>query len=111
MIPLSELNRYQVESFNYQMSEPEGMGAFDECQLNDRTEDVSDDNCTTRKIDLSKIDNMEFDDVDTKDYPDFCDAFILSADMDGKAMSEMELEDLNENYRGFIYEKLIDKLF
>jgi hypothetical protein len=45
------------------------------------------------------------------DYPDFCDAFVVSADMNGWPMNSEELEDLNENYREFIYEKLIDKLF
>ena len=27
------------------------------------------------KIDFSKITNVEVDGIDTKDYPDFCDAF------------------------------------
>jgi hypothetical protein len=62
------------------------------------------------KLDLSKIDNIQFEDVDYNDYPDFCDAFISSADMNGVEMTEEELEELNEN-RGFVYEKLIDNLF
>ena len=29
------------------------------------------------------IDNIEVDGIDTNDYPDFTDAFIVSADYDG----------------------------
>jgi hypothetical protein len=64
-----------------------------------------------REINIKKIDNIEFEDVDMDDYPDFCDAFVVSADMNGWPMNSEELDDLNENYREFIYEKLIDKLF
>jgi hypothetical protein len=64
-----------------------------------------------REIDTDKIDNIEFDGVDFEDYPDFCDAFVCSADMNGYAMSEAELNDLNENYQEFVYDKLIDSLF
>ena len=40
------------------------------------------------------IDNIEVDGIDTNDYPDFCDAFIVSADYDGEAMSDAQLEKL-----------------
>ena len=63
-----------------------------------------------RRLQLDKIDNIEFDQVDMNDYPDFSDAFILFADMNGIPMCEEELDELNEN-RGFVYMKLIDKLF
>ena len=33
----------QIESFYQNFSEPEGYGAFDEDQLNERTEDVTDE--------------------------------------------------------------------
>lgn len=89
----------------HEMQEPAGCGAFAEDQLNERSEDIGD-----RKIDLSKIDNIEFDDVDFNDAPDYCDAYISSADMDGIQMSDTELDDLNANHKGFVYEMLIDKL-
>lgn len=73
--------------------------------------DSSDVDTSDRKINLSKIDNIKFEDVDMKDYPDFCDAYISSADMNGHAMSEGELNDLNDNYRDFVYEKLILNLY
>jgi hypothetical protein len=60
-------------------------------------------------MDLSKVDNIVFEDIDHSDYPDFCDAFIASADIDGRPMTEDELEELNEN-RDFVHEKLMDFL-
>jgi hypothetical protein len=85
----------------HEIPEPSGLGAFDN----------QDEIDFPRKIDLSKIDNIEFDDVEMDDYPDFANAYILSADMDGIPMTDEELENLNENYSGFVYEKLFDKLF
>jgi hypothetical protein len=61
-------------------------------------------------MDTSKISNIVFDDVDYSDYPDFCDAFISSAEIDGRPLTESELETLNED-SSFIHEKLIDNLF
>ena len=49
------------------------------------------------KMDYKKIDNIEIDGIDTKDYPDFCDAYISSADYDGKPMTDEQLDELNED--------------
>jgi hypothetical protein len=38
-------------------------------------------------MDYKLIDNIEVDGIDFKDCPDFCDAFIASADYDGKPMT------------------------
>lgn len=81
--------------------DPTGYGAFDEDQMNQRTE----------TIELTLIDNIEFDDVDMNDYPDLTDAYISYAEYNGVEMDEDELADLNENHRDFVYEKLIEKLF
>lgn len=61
-------------------------------------------------MDLSKISNIKFEDVDYSDYPDFCDCHISYAEIDGVPLTEAELEDLNDE-RDFIHEKLIDNLF
>lgn len=81
---------------------PEGYGVFD-------WEQDTEEN--PRRINLEKIDNIEFSGIDTKDAPDFCDAFIESADMNGIEMSEEELDDLNENHPEFVHEKLIEFLY
>lgn len=62
------------------------------------------------KFDYSKIDNVSVAGIDTKDYPDFCDAFIESADYDGREMTDEELDALNDD-RDFVYEKVMNKLY
>jgi hypothetical protein len=57
------------------------------------------------KLDYSKIDNIKVDGIDYSDYPDFCDAYIASADYDGRAMTDEELDLLNEDY-DFVYSAL-----
>jgi len=48
-------------------------------------------------MDYKKIDNIEVDGIDTKDYPDFCDAYISSADYDGVPMTDKQLDEINED--------------
>tara|TARA_R110002153_G_scaffold7929_5_gene35007 strand:+ start:3708 stop:3947 length:240 start_codon:yes stop_codon:yes gene_type:complete len=48
-------------------------------------------------MDYKLIDNIEVDGIDTKDYPDFCDAYIVSADYDGKPMTDEQLDIINED--------------
>ncbi len=61
-------------------------------------------------MDYKKIDNIEVDGIDTKDYPDFCDAFIESADYDGEPMTNSQLDELNED-SDFVYECVQNYLF
>ena len=57
---------------------------------------------------------VEIENIDTKDYPDFCDAFISSAEIDDKItgerreLSEQELEDLDPAY---VQEYIWDYIF
>ena len=46
----------------------------------------------------------------TIDYPDFVDAYISSADYDGKPMTEEQLDNINED-RVFVYECLTKQLY
>lgn len=63
-------------------------------------------------IDTSKLQNIELDGINTRDYPDFCDAFIIYAEYDnGVELTEVELDELNDNYGEFIYESVINHLF
>ena len=55
-------------------------------------------------IDFSKITNVEIEDIHSFDYPDFCDAFIASADYDNKPMSDDMIDYINDNDNGFINE-------
>ena len=63
------------------------------------------------KLDLSKISNIEVENVNHHDYPDYCDAFISNADYKGKPMTEKQLDDLNNNYGEFVYESVIQNLY
>ena len=56
-----------------------------------------------------KIDNIELE-YDRTDYPDFCDAHILSCDIDGIPATDEQLDDLNED-RDFIYGLVLERLF
>jgi hypothetical protein len=56
------------------------------------------------------IDNIEIDGIDTKDYPDFCDAYIVSADYDGMPMTEEQLDEINDDGQ-FQYECIMNYLY
>ena len=61
-------------------------------------------------LDYSKIDNVSVDGIDTKDYPDFCDAYIESADYDGDPMTEEQLEEIN-NDGEYVLQAVYNHLF
>ena len=49
------------------------------------------------KMDYKKIDNIEIDGIEPKDYPDFSNAYIVSADYDGVPMTDEQLDEINED--------------
>ena len=57
-------------------------------------------------MDLTKIDNIKFEGVDNNDYPDFCDAYICSAEYNNVPMTDGEIDELN-NDKQFVHDKLI----
>ena len=58
-----------------------------------------------------KIVDIEIDGVDTKDYPDFCDAFIASASYEnGVELNKKELAELNDN-GAFVHEQVMTHLY
>ena len=56
-------------------------------------------------MDYKKITNVVLDGIDFEDYPDFCDAYIVSADYDGEPMSDDQIDKLNED-SDFVYTKV-----
>ena len=62
------------------------------------------------KIDLSQVEDIEIDGINPRDYPDFCDAFILEASYKGREMTDEELEALNED-SDFVYDKVMESLY
>ena len=69
-------------------------------------------NNTLEKITLNYklITDIEFDGIDYNDYPDFCDAYIVRAQYNGKEMTEDQIEVLNED-KDFVYEELMEYLY
>ena len=61
-------------------------------------------------MDYKKITNITFDGIDHGDHPDYCDAYIVSADYDGEPMTSEMLEELNED-SSFVYDKLMEFLY
>ena len=63
------------------------------------------------KIDIKQVTDIELEDVDPYDHPDYCDAYISEATYKGREMTEKELEELNESHGEFVYEKLMEYLY
>ena len=53
------------------------------------------------------LDNVVFENIDFNDHPNYSDAYIFSADYDGKPMGEIELDSLPSNW---VYELLMKHL-
>ena len=56
--------------------------------------------------------DVEVEDIETSDYPDFCDAWISSARWEdtGEPLSDPELEELNDN-KDLVYEAIMKVLY
>jgi len=63
-------------------------------------------------IDPTKVTDIEVDGIDWSDAPDFCDAYISHAvwEISGEALTEKELEKLNEN-GSFVYEQVEKEIY
>ena len=59
---------------------------------------------------LDMITNLEVEQVDWADYPDFTDAWITGADLNGVPMTEEQLEELNQDDT-MRYDLIIKNLF
>lgn len=61
-------------------------------------DDIDEAGGTPINIDVSKLGDVEVDGVDSSDYPDFVDAYITSATIDGRELSDQELDWLNDQH-------------
>jgi len=58
-----------------------------------------------------KFASLEISDVDSTDYPDFCDAYISYAEYEnGIELTEDELEQLGDEYPEIVNELAFDSL-
>ena len=55
--------------------------------------------------------SLEIDGINTKDYPDFADAYLSAADWKdtGEPLTDEELEELQQNYGDWFYEKVYNQ--
>lgn len=58
----------------------------------------------------AKIESVEVEGIDPSDYPDFCDAYISYAEIDGREATEEELDELNDDSH-FVYELVWKTIF
>lgn len=58
----------------------------------------------------AEIKHVEVEGIDPSDYPDFCDAYIGYAEINGRQATDEELEELSED-RDFVYEMTFNQLF
>jgi hypothetical protein len=67
------------------------------------------------KLDLSKVCDVEVDGIDTRDYPDFCNAYISEAwyqDTNGvRELTEEELNYINDECGDFVYKHVERHLY
>lgn len=63
------------------------------------------------KIDFKLISDVELDGIDTNDYPDFVDAYIVNAYYKGKPMSEKMIDEINDLHFDFVSECVYNELF
>jgi len=59
---------------------------------------------------INLFSEVEFEGIDYKDAPEFCDAYIAYALYDGKEMTEEEIEELNDN-KDTVFDLLEDYLY
>lgn len=62
------------------------------------------------ELDYELITNVSLGGMDYRDAPDFCDAYIESADYCNKEMTDDQLETLNAD-RDYVYERIIDFIY
>jgi hypothetical protein len=60
-------------------------------------------------LDYSGISHVYCEDIDHRDAPDYCDAYISEATYFGRPMTELELEILNED-SDFVYDSVIEQI-
>jgi hypothetical protein len=61
-------------------------------------------------IDHSRISDVEVGGIDFSDYPDFCDAYIDSAKVDGREATDEEMDEINDD-RDFVYEQVLNTIY
>lgn len=62
------------------------------------------------RLSTKNVDNIEWDGIDHRDHPDYCDAYIIAADYNGRPMTEDELDHIMED-TDWKYDALMSHLY
>ena len=58
----------------------------------------------------AEIKDIVIDGLDTRDYPDFCDAFICDATVEGRKATDEELDQMNDDGE-FRYDQVMESVY
>jgi|GEM_PF-2923851 len=67
-------------------------------------------NCSERGAYTAQISNIDIDGIDLRDAPDFVDAYIMDARVDGRQATDEELDQMNDDAM-FRYESIEASLY
>ena len=67
-------------------------------------------NCSERGAYTAQIYNIDIDGIDLRDAPDFVDAYIMDARVDGRQATDEELDQMNDDAM-FRYESIEASLY
>jgi hypothetical protein len=60
-------------------------------------------------MNYEKIDNIIVENIGGKDHPDYADSYILSADYNGKPMTQEQLDEINDD-TDFVHRAVLKEL-
>ena len=61
-------------------------------------------------IDFNQVKNVEVEGIDFDDYPDFVDAYIVSAEYKGRQATEEEIDIMNDR-SDFVHDCVYDHIY
>jgi hypothetical protein len=63
-------------------------------------------------LDIVDLATLEIEGLDTRDYPDFCDAYFARGNkLDGTPLNDDELMELTDNYPFTLHEMALNTIF
>jgi hypothetical protein len=61
-------------------------------------------------IDVDLLQDVCIENIDMKDYPDFCDVMLVGATLCGRELTDDELEEVQENNPEWVHEQAHESL-
>ena len=64
-----------------------------------------------KEYDLKLITDIDIEGIDMRDYPDFCDAFLVGATYKGRELTDEELKRILDSNPDWFYEQVWDYIY